>query len=138
MLASQMRGRDSLTRYELIATSRGARAGVSLVACDLVTGRMHQIRVHLAAIGLPIVGDRVYGLTRLPLALDARLAKSAGGLPRQALHAWCVRAPHPGGGPDIDVRAPVPDDFRDLLAAAGIDVDAALARYAGGGGVPRV
>jgi 23S rRNA pseudouridine1911/1915/1917 synthase len=129
VLASETRGRESLTRYDLIATSRGARTGVSLLACDLVTGRMHQIRVHLAAVGAPIVGDRVYGPARLPLALDTRLAALARALSRQALHAWRLRAPHPGGGAALDVHAPVPDDLRQFLAAAGIDTDAVLSRY---------
>jgi 23S rRNA pseudouridine1911/1915/1917 synthase len=130
VIASETRGRESLTRYELIATSRGARAGVSLLACELVTGRTHQIRVHLAAIGLPIVGDGVYGRRRLAAALDARLAAVAGALPRQALHAWRLQVPHPDGTTLLDVEAPVPDDLRALLIAAGIDTDAALTRHA--------
>ena len=132
VLASETRGRDSVTRYALVATSRGTRAGLSLVECELLTGRMHQIRVHLAALGLPIVGDRVYGPKRLAPSVDSRLAKVAGELQRHALHAWRLRAPHPAGGATLDVCAPVPADLRDLLAAAGIDADAALARWADG------
>jgi 23S rRNA pseudouridine1911/1915/1917 synthase len=128
VLASEGRGRESLTRYRLLATSRGTRAGLSLVACDLVTGRMHQIRAHLAAIGLPVVGDRLYGPARLPPTVDARLAALVRGLRRQALHAWRLRAPHPGDARVLEVTASVPDDMRALLTAAGIDADAALSR----------
>lgn len=128
VLASEVRGRESLTRYELVAASRGIRAGLSLLACRLVTGRLHQIRAHLAAIGLPIVGDPVYGPTRLPPSVDTRLAALAKALPRQALHAWRLRVPHPGGTTTIDVSAPLPGDMHELLGVAGIDADEALGR----------
>jgi 23S rRNA pseudouridine1911/1915/1917 synthase len=123
-------GRDCFTRFELIAASRGARAGVSLLCCELVTGRMHQLRVHLSAVGLPIVGDAVYGAARVPLAFDARLATAVRSFPRQALHAWRVRGPDPVAATTLDVCAPLPDDMRTLLTVAGIDADAALERLA--------
>jgi 23S rRNA pseudouridine1911/1915/1917 synthase len=91
-------GADSETRYEVIASDRG----LSLVRCQLVTGRTHQIRVHLQSRGWPIVGDRVYG-TR-----DDRIA-------RQALHAWRIMLPHPVTRERLTIEAPVPDDLRQLL-----------------------
>ena len=130
VLASPVRGRDSLTRYEWLASSRGVRAGVSLVACEIVTGRMHQIRVHLAAAGLPIVGDTVYGPSRLPPSVDTRLASAIAKVGRHALHAWRLRVPHPLGDAAIDVTAPLPDDMRELLETTGIDARAALQRTA--------
>jgi 23S rRNA pseudouridine1911/1915/1917 synthase len=128
VVVSEGSGRDCVTRYEVLATSRGTRAGISLLACELLTGRMHQIRVHLAAIGLPIIGDAVYGTTRLPVTADARLAACVRDFPRQALHAWrlCVE---PGGDVGfVDVEAPLPGDMRALLGAGGIDVERALPR----------
>ena len=129
VVASTTRGRESLTRYEVVAASRGARAGLSLLCCELVTGRMHQLRVHLAAIGLPIVGDRVYGPARLPLSADARLTRTVQSFPRQALHAWRVHGPHPDGTTTLDVSAPLPQDIRALLAAAGIDAEVELRHH---------
>lgn len=72
----------------------------SVVRCELLTGRTHQIRVHLAARGWPILGDEVYGVP-------------AEGLTRQALHAWRVRLPHPRTAEWLDFEAPVP---RELAA----------------------
>ena len=119
-------GRDSRTRYEVVARSRGLRAGLSLVHCELLTGRMHQVRVHLAAAGCPIVGDRVYGPARPPHLADARLAEASAALPRHALHAWRL-ALTLNPGPRRTLEAPVPADLRPLLEAAGIDGDAELA-----------
>ena len=77
--------------------------GVSIfVRCELVTGRTHQIRVHLAARGWPIAGDEVYGGPHALLA-------------RQALHAWRVNLPHPVTREPLQLEAPVPLDLRSLL-----------------------
>jgi len=96
-------GRDSETRYAVLA--RGG--GLSLVRCELVTGRTHQIRVHLAASGWPIVGDAVYGV---PSEL----------LDRQALHAWRLTFPHPVTGERMQFTAPLPRDMRTLIEANGL------------------
>jgi 23S rRNA pseudouridine1911/1915/1917 synthase len=90
-------GAACITRYEVISTD----GAYSTVRCEPVTGRTHQIRVHLAARGWPIVGDRVYGEP------DARIA-------RQALHAWRVTLPHPSTRETLDFEAPVPEDVRIL------------------------
>ena len=71
------------------------RAGLSLLRCRLVTGRTHQIRVHLAARGWPIVGDPAYGEPRWSQIADAPLAAALRAFPRQALHAWRVGVTHP-------------------------------------------
>jgi 23S rRNA pseudouridine1911/1915/1917 synthase len=97
-------GAHAETHYETVA-----QAGpLSLVRCELITGRTHQIRVHLAAHGWPVVGDRVYGKA------DARIG-------RQALHAWRVVLPHPVSGDPLDLTARVPDDMRQF----GFDFDEA-------------
>jgi len=80
-----------------------------------VTGRTHQIRVHLAAAGLPIVGDPVYGRARFPKVRDAELASALTGFPRQALHAERVEFHHPATQELVEIVAPVPADLRDLL-----------------------
>jgi 23S rRNA pseudouridine1911/1915/1917 synthase len=87
-------GQASRTNYDLHWTD-GER---SVVRCELVTGRTHQIRVHLAARGWPILGDEVYGVP-------------CEGLTRQALHAWRVRLPHPLTRTPLDFEAPVPVDL---------------------------
>ena len=89
-------GQHSQTDYEVLSTVNG----YSLVRCELVTGRTHQIRVHLAARGWPIAGDASYGETHPALT-------------RQALHVWRVSLPHPLTREPLQFEAPVP---RDLLA----------------------
>jgi 23S rRNA pseudouridine1911/1915/1917 synthase len=91
-------GAWSETRYEVTATT-GAR---SVVRCELVTGRTHQIRVHLASSGWPIVGDRTYG-------------NPADVIARQALHAWRLTMPHPVTQAPLTITAPVPADIARLL-----------------------
>ena len=91
-------GQSADTRYEVLASDDTT----SVLHCEPVTGRTHQIRVHLAASGWPIVGDRVYG------EADPRI-------PRQALHARTVTLPHPVTRQRLVIEAPVPDDFRTLL-----------------------
>ena len=101
-------GVQSLTQFVRIA--RGDE--LSLLRCRLVTGRRHQIRVHLAARGWPIVGDAIY------------TAQSANGkqrvFSRQALHASRVAFTHPVTGERLALEAPVPDDMETLLAGAGL------------------
>ena len=98
-------GARCVTRFERIAYA--PESGLSLLRCRLVTGRTHQIRVHLAARGWPIAGDAVYGD---PLALPS--------FPRQALHAWRIALAHPKSGERLSIEAPVPADLHDFLAAA--------------------
>lgn len=105
VVASATSGADSLTEFQRLARSREA----SLLRCRLVTGRMHQIRVHLFARGWPIVGDPKYGA---PL----RRGDDSFGFPRQALHAWRSAFAHPASGERIIVEAAVPDDLDGLLA----------------------
>jgi 23S rRNA pseudouridine1911/1915/1917 synthase len=89
-------GASATTRYDVLAVHNGR----SLVRCELVTGRTHQIRAHLAGRGWPLVGDAVYG-TR-----DAQLGD------RQALHAWRVRLPHPLTRRALTLVADPPTDLR--------------------------
>jgi 23S rRNA pseudouridine1911/1915/1917 synthase len=95
-------GQPSVTKYERLATA----GAFSLVKCRLITGRTHQIRVHLAAKGWPMVGDATYGASGL--------------LPRQALHAWRVAFRQPRTGREVIVVAPLPPDMKALAAELGL------------------
>jgi 23S rRNA pseudouridine1911/1915/1917 synthase len=90
-------GASCETRYDVMGTD----GGVSLVRCAPVTGRTHQIRVHLSVSGWPILGDEVYG------APDDSIA-------RQALHAWRVTLPHPVTGGHLQFESPLPADMLRL------------------------
>jgi 23S rRNA pseudouridine1911/1915/1917 synthase len=130
VVASAEEGAASLTRFERLARVAAPRAGLSLLRCGLVTGRTHQIRVHLAARGWPIVGDPAYGEPRWSQIDDATLAATVRAFPRQALHAWRVAFPHPVTREPLRLEAPVPRDLEDLLAASGLSqlFQAVLAR----------
>jgi 23S rRNA pseudouridine1911/1915/1917 synthase len=118
MTTSKTEGRQSSTLYERVAES--PEEPLSLVRCRLLTGRTHQIRVHLKALGLPIVGDPVYGEPRWKGIENAELAAVCRDFPRQALHARRVSLVHPATGAALEVIAPVPVDLEGLLAAAGL------------------
>ncbi len=101
----------AVTHYRVLATG----AGVSLLECTIETGRTHQIRRHLSAIGHPIVGDSRYG--DFPFNRDA--AKTWG-LKRQFLHARRLELEHPTTGQKMGFDAPLPDELVAVLNAAGI------------------
>jgi 23S rRNA pseudouridine1911/1915/1917 synthase len=113
-------GAPSLTRFERLARVAAPRAGLALLRCRIATGRTHQIRVHLAARGWPIVGDPAYGEPRWSKISDLTLAATLRAFPRQALHAWRVGLIHPLTGAPLGIEAPVPDDLKDLLTASGL------------------
>ena len=99
-------GRDARTHY----APRERFAAATLLECKLETGRTHQIRVHMASLGHPLVGDPVYGKRKsADPVLDA--------FPRQALHAWRLALVHPATGEEVNWESPLPKDFSDLLVA---------------------
>jgi 23S rRNA pseudouridine1911/1915/1917 synthase len=109
-------GKAALTRYR---TQHSFCSAVSLLNCKLATGRTHQIRVHLAAKGHPVVGDPVY-LRRIPAAaakLPAAARQAALDFPRQALHAAILGFRHPETAEYLEFSTPPPPDFAALLAA---------------------
>lgn len=114
MSVHSRRGRVAVTTFEVL--ERLPRA--TLLALRPRTGRTHQLRVHLAAMGHPIVGDRVYG-TRAAGRRTARAPATdpLAAFPRQALHAESIRFLQPTSGLAVSVRAPLPPDFAALLAA---------------------
>jgi 23S rRNA pseudouridine1911/1915/1917 synthase len=122
MTSSRTEGRPSITLYERLAESSGDRTGLSAVRCLLLTGRTHQIRVHMKAIHLPIVGDPTYGSPRWKGIQDERLAAVCREFPRQALHARRLALKHPVTGTPMELIAPVPADIASLLDAAGLEL----------------
>jgi len=96
-------GRFARTRYKVA----GRRRGHTLLQCDLDTGRMHQIRVHLAALGHPVAGDAEYG------------GREAGGPERPMLHAWRLRLRHPRTGADMSFEVAPPPDFESFWSSLG-------------------
>jgi 23S rRNA pseudouridine1911/1915/1917 synthase len=92
-------GRWARTRYEVLEALRGH----TLLRCDLETGRTHQIRVHLAAFGHPIAGDRAYG--------------GGSAAQRPMLHAWRLKLRHPRTGEAMSFESPPPEDFLSFLEA---------------------
>jgi 23S rRNA pseudouridine1911/1915/1917 synthase len=120
VVASTTVGAPSLTRFERLARVTAPRGGLSLLCCRLVTGRTHQIRVHLAARGWPLVGDPVYGEARWSDILDPDLRSTLRTFPRQALHAWRLSITHPMSRDRLDVEAPVPADLDTLLVETGL------------------
>jgi 23S rRNA pseudouridine1911/1915/1917 synthase len=116
MTTSKTEGRDSVTLYERMAEA----SGLTLLRCRLLTGRTHQIRVHLQSQGWPIVGDPVYGEPRWKGIVEPGLAALCRDFPRQALHAFRLSFVHPATGAPLEITAPVPADLEALLAAAGL------------------
>ena len=102
-------GKKALTRYKV---EKAFGAIVAQIECRLATGRTHQIRVHMAHLGHPLVGDPVYGLKRPPKDAPA-IAKS---LPRQALHATQVTFLHPLTKTEMCYSSSVPEDMANLIA----------------------
>jgi len=117
-MAVRSDGRAAVTHFRIEERFRAH----TLLRVQLETGRTHQIRVHLTHIGLPIVGDPVYGGRMRPLAgADPTLAAALAALRRQALHAQRLRLSHPISGRALSFEAPLPDDLAALLQALRLD-----------------
>lgn len=114
-------GKSARTRFRLVDQTIWKQQTVSAVHCDLETGRTHQIRVHCAHAGHPLLGDPVYGSARGRRSS----APLPGGFARQALHAWQLGLVHPGTGRPMRWRADLPDDMAELVQALGFGNDAA-------------
>jgi len=116
-------GREAVTHYRVVKRFRGH----TLVNAQLETGRTHQIRVHLAHVGFPVVGDPVYGgRKRMPRGATAELLAVLEHFKRQALHAAHLKLAHPLTGKEVQWEAPLPPDMQKLVAA--LEADAREAR----------
>ncbi|HSN90355.1 MAG TPA: RluA family pseudouridine synthase [Anaeromyxobacteraceae bacterium] len=106
-----VRMQEAVTRWKVLSSMREA----SLLAVTIETGRTHQIRRHLQAVGHPVAGDRRYG----DFAFN-RTARARWGLGRTFLHAWRLSLPHPTGGAPLRLEAPLPDDLAGVLSRANL------------------
>lgn len=100
MAAGVKNGKHAVTHYRVLQRF----AGCTFIECQLETGRTHQIRVHMASIGHPILGDTVYGSSKNPFHLQG-----------QALHAQVLGLIHPVSGTYVEAVAPLPEYFQELL-----------------------
>jgi 23S rRNA pseudouridine1911/1915/1917 synthase len=122
-MAVRVGGRAAVTHWEVLERYPGSDGApvASLLACRLETGRTHQIRVHLAAIGHPLIGDASYGggfkTKASRLGVGAQAAVEA--LGRQALHAYLLTVEHPARGENLEFRSELPDDLRRLRLSLG-------------------
>lgn len=105
------RGRPARTLYQV----EEIFAGVALVCCRPVTGRTHQIRVHMAHIGHAIVGDPLYAGRQWRNLTEPRVQSACREFPRQALHAWRLAFEHPVTKENVEFESPLPPDLEELL-----------------------
>src|SRR5262249_55328893 len=105
----------AITHYRVLGQTKDA----SLLECRIETGRTHQIRRHLAAVGHPVAGDRRYG----DFSFN-REAKARWGLRRLFLHAQQIEFPHPEHGAKVCVSAELPAELKDVMKRAGLKSDA--------------
>jgi len=120
-MAVRSDGREAVTHYRVLKRFRGH----TYVRAELETGRTHQIRVHLAHIGYPLVGDPVYGTRRrIPRGATEPLIQTIDAFRRQALHATRLALEHPLTGKSLEWEAPVPQDMAALLEALEADAQA--------------
>lgn len=98
-------GKVAVSRYKVVKTGVIDKVVVSVVEVEILTGRTHQIRVHMNHIGHPILGDAVYGGVRVPVE----------GVSRQMLHAWKLSVPHPVTQEVMTFQSTVPQDMQEVL-----------------------
>ena len=112
-------GRRAVTHYRVEARFGADHAApvAALIDCRLETGRTHQIRVHLASVGHPVIGDRTYGSGFLTKAktLPEATGELVANFPRQALHAWLLAFEHPETRTEMRFESALPADMDILL-----------------------
>lgn len=120
-------GRDVIHRKKISPKAKKSRRavthytvlkrypGITLLELKLDTGRTHQIRVHLTALGHPVVGDQVYGKREPSSAIDKRAADAIKKVKRQCLHGYRLGLTHPSSGEFMEFEAPLPRDMEGLI-----------------------
>ncbi|MCQ2379981.1 MAG: RluA family pseudouridine synthase [Victivallaceae bacterium] len=98
-------GKEAITCYHVTDCGYIGHVPVSILEVDILTGRTHQIRVHMAHIGHPVIGDELYGGGRTGIEAAER----------QMLHAYRIRLPHPVTGETLKLKAKIPDDFQAMI-----------------------
>ena len=109
MAVSQSKGKNAVTIYRTIKNFSNY---ASKVECELLTGRTHQIRVHMASLGNSLIGDRIYKVKNY--SLPKEFAKEINGFPRQALHAYFLEFVHPRSEKVMHFECEMPDDMKNL------------------------
>jgi 23S rRNA pseudouridine1911/1915/1917 synthase len=117
MSVNPRRGKAAVTFWRVLKEFPGP---LSLVELSPRTGRTHQLRVHLASLGHPVLGDATYGGGVSRLAGQPRLAGLKALVRRQLLHAWRLRVTHPRTGEKLTWEAPLPEDFRAVVEYLGM------------------
>jgi len=113
---NNLTAKPAVTHFRRLATGLLERKPVSLLRCELETGRTHQIRVHMQSLGFALVGDALYGKPHLVPVFG-----------RQALHAYRLGLVHPDSRKECAWQAPLPEDMTALLARAGIALEPGVA-----------
>jgi 23S rRNA pseudouridine1911/1915/1917 synthase len=106
MSARPRSGKEAITQYRVIRRFRFA----TLIQVRIITGRTHQIRVHFASVGNPVLGDRTYGRKT-----SITIAQRTLSFPRQMLHAYSLKLRHPVSGEVLEFTAPVPEDMKKAI-----------------------
>jgi 23S rRNA pseudouridine1911/1915/1917 synthase len=96
-------GKEAITHYRVLKSGIVDTIPMSFLEVDILTGRTHQIRVHLAYKKLPVLGDSLYGGRQKHIS------------DRQLLHAYKLSFPHPETGKDVAFEAPIPDDMKQFI-----------------------
>jgi len=118
-MAVKAEGKQAITHFRVLDRYRGH----SRIKVNLETGRTHQIRVHMAYVKHPLVGDQTYGgRLQLPAGCGDELKTMLRGFNRQALHARKLGLIHPAIGKPMEWKAPLPDDMKQLIAALESDI----------------
>ncbi|VAW62632.1 Ribosomal large subunit pseudouridine synthase D [hydrothermal vent metagenome] len=121
-MAVKPEGKEAITHYRVLDRYRGH----TRVKVKLETGRTHQIRVHMAQIRHPLVGDQTYGgRLQIPAGTGGELKEMLRGFNRQALHAGKLGLIHPASGEEMSWKAGLPEDMKQLIAALQTDIEAA-------------
>ena len=117
MSANNFKGKRAITNYKTVNVFQNKDVPkISLVECYLETGRTHQIRVHMADKGNPILGDKSYGIFKIKFKkINPDLEKKIINFNRQALHAKSLGFIHPKTGSEVFFESPRPSDFEELI-----------------------